>query len=431
MMDIKFKTDGIRGVVQKELNPLIYFYIGCYLGSKSEYILVGRDTRESGKLYLNSLICGITSCGCDVYNVGITTTPSVAILTRHYSANFGVMITASHNPYNYNGIKIFNSFGSKIDKNIKDDINNIINSKSYQPTYKSRIGKIYDKEFTLIDIYLKEIFEEFDLFNIKNQRFLLDGANGGGSNLIFALFKGFEIEAITIGNKPDGKNINDGVGSLHLENKKSLLKKHNCDYGFALDGDGDRLLGITTDYLLDGDIISYLLIKYNPTKYLTGVVSTPLANRKIVDMIKALNIPYYESEVGDQNVYELMKIHDCNLGFEKSGHVLFKDHPCDGLYTLCNFLKILDEHGEDIKNELHSLALYPSKMINITLTDKTKKIISDHKESILNLLKDKAYLYIRESGTENLLRIYMEARLEKNLKVAEDFILEKVRKCAE
>lgn len=431
-MELKFKTDGIRGIVQKEITPDLFYKIGCFLGANSNLVVVGKDTRRSGDLYCRALINGIISCGADVFELGVCVTPSLSFLTKHYSANYGVMITASHNPTEYNGIKVFDTNGDKIDNSIKEKINKLINDNSFIPMYKEDIGRIYDKSSSLIDIYLKSMFEEFDLDNLFDCSFLIDGSNGGGYKLLPALLNGFSInDFIKIGCSPDGENINLNVGSLHIHEKMQLLKKYACNFGFALDGDGDRLIGITPNTVLDGDVLSYIIIKNNLEQYKTGCVITPLTNRRIKKYLEELNINVYQSDVGDQNVYLKMKETGALIGFEKSGHILFNDHPCDGLYSLCNFLLTYRNHKNEVKKDLQNLKVNPSKLINIKSGDleKVKHLLSNSnlKEEVYKRLKDDGYLFIRESGTEKLLRIYLESEDKNDLDRAESYLLEKVK----
>jgi len=437
-MKKEFKTDGIRGLAQEDFGPEMFFKIGNFLGQNSGFILVGQDTRETSNLYAQSVINGAISSGCDVFDVGECTTPSLACLTKHYGANYGVMITASHNPYYYNGIKIFNKSGEKINEVLQNKISEVINIEPFVPSYSLSLGKIYDKSSYLIDIYLKEIFEEFDLSSLKEENFLIDASNGGGYLLLPALFHGYGIENFyTIGNKPNGKNINDNVGSLHFANKVSLLNKYKCKFGFALDGDGDRLMGLSSFGVLDGDILSYLIIKYNLKKYSAGAVVTPITNRKIISLLTDLGLKIYQSSVGDQNVYNEMHLRGCKIGFEKSGHILFSNHPCDGIYSMCQFLSTYIKNKEGITNELQNILINPSTMINLKIKNEDaclKKIKSEEFHSKLNkILGNNSYIYIRKSGTENLLRIYLEGESETKIKRSKAFILEEVKAylCAE
>lgn len=415
-MDNLFKTDGIRGLSQIELTPLLFHKLGIYLALNSNLpIGLGYDTRESSILYKNIISTTINSLGKDVYDFGIVTTPCLNYLSKELHCEYGVMITASHNPYQYNGIKIFDNNGKKIDIFLQEEISNFIKTFKSVKFYPKSIGKTFDKHKD-VNNYINFIISKFNFIKILNKEIILDASNGSGSlifkNIIEKLgFNNF----ISKNDCPNGQNINKDCGSTYLENDKNKEKR----LILALDGDGDRFIGSYNSYKIDDEILCYLLINLYNDKFKNGIVSTPLTNRKIVQAITKEGIPYYESKVGDSNVFDLMIKKHCKFGFEASGHLLFSSYS-DGILSSLIFLSLLEKDENKIKKLLKDLKLNHFKQLNYSLKNTDEFIFnithSDIYKSLISYIKPGGRILFRKSGTEDLCRIILESRSKKAIK---------------
>lgn len=414
-----FGTDGIRGRYGVELTNAIAFKVGQSLVKvlKNNRLVIGMDTRESSSELLYSVISGAQSMGMDVMNAGVVSTP----LISHYSklkGITGVMITASHNPYHDNGIKVFHK-GNKlslveellieefIDDNKKFDV--------------KKLGKLFSGE-DVLDKYV-DLMESLDLYST-DYRVGIDSANGANYLISKGIMAELADSFVQIGNEPNGKNINDGVGSTHLDAINALIKKDQLDIGFSFDGDGDRVLVVDHDLeLIDGDKIIYIIACYLKELGLLKrdtVVLTKMSNLGIIKAFERKGIKVVLTNVGDKYVLEEMNDNDYSIGGENSGHVILRDfiNTGDGLLVACYLLKILGDTGKSLKELTSDITMWPQQMVNIRTYN--KEILEDKRvvaviNEVKETLKDNGKVLVRASGTEPLLRVTLSCETEEAL----------------
>ncbi len=424
-----FGTDGFRGKVGDTLTLEQAFRIGMALGTiyskkvNRPKFIIGRDTRLSSIMLLNALSSGINSCGGDVYNLDLTTTPSISFLIcgdyeNKIKFEAGIMISASHNPYYDNGIKLINELGEKMDEDtilkIEEFIDDIKKPVQVQNefvgttiSYEEGI-KIYENH--LIDKGLK----------LNDLKIGLDLANGSASRSAKHIFDALNANVIVINDKPNGININTNCGSTHIEGLQKLVKDNNLDIGFAYDGDADRCLAVDNlGNIISGDHILYICSKYLKSKNELKdnlVVTTVMSNFGLYKSFDEENIKYVKTKVGDKYVYEEMKKHNYSLGGEQSGHIIFQKYAKtgDGILTSLMVLNVLINSKLKASELIKDLNIYPQVLINVKVKDKALvlndiNLINVSKE-IENELGNSGRLLIRESGTEPLIRIMVEAK---------------------
>lgn len=417
-----FGTDGIRGIANKEITAELAFKLGRIIGNSSEAkvkLVVGCDSRISSDMLENALVAGALSAGADVTVVGLIPTPAVAFLTTKLAANYGIMISASHNPVLDNGIKVFSSTGTKLSEDVQEMIEKQLDmdNHDYYPI-GAKVGKL-TRLSNAYKLYAEEILQviEFDSFTTP---MVLDFANGSASHVGKFVFDKFATNIEYICDEPDGLNINDGCGSTYIENITKHVKQSEAKIGFSFDGDADRL--ICVDALgneVDGDYIVYLLAKYfKATNRLkkSSVVLTSMSNLGIISGLKALNIEVVLSDVGDRFVIEQMINHQICLGGESSGHIITSDYSTTGdalltaLFVL-NALLYFDMTLNDLVNEV---VKYPSKLLNTKVEDKekvlTNELLQIEMKRIENILGDDGRILVRASGTEQLIRVLVECK---------------------
>lgn len=418
-----FGTDGVRGIANEKLNANLAYRIGRYIGynaNKKIKILVARDTRLSGRFLADSLCSGIVCSGGDVCNIDVSTTPSVSYIVKKFDFDFGVMISASHNPYYDNGIKIFNSLGEKLNNEIELEIEKYIDAKDeYLPFAKNEfIGKYLSGEE-----YLNEYinFLKLKSLNInKNIRILIDCANGSASFIAPLLAKELNLNAKIINNHPNGININDRCGSTHISNLSTIVKNEHFDVAFAFDGDADRCLAMDKNgNVVDGDGIMYLnalsLKKDNKLNNNT-VVLTVMSNIGLKKAFERENINIAEVGVGDKYVQAEMKKHNYSLGGEQSGHIIFLDdmNTGDGVLTMIKILNVISTENKDIDELIKDLKIYPQELKNIIVQNKDAILSHEgFKNRIKELEKEldgNGRILVRPSGTEPLIRVMCEAK---------------------
>lgn len=435
-MKLKFGTDGIRGLSQIELCPHLFYDIGAFLALRGgRPLMIARDTRESSFLYYNMFISGVISHGIDVYDLGITTTPVLAKSIGKTNAAFGVMITASHNPYRYNGIKVLSPNGEKIERNLEHEIEAALGFPYSRLIKTTRIGSVKDLSY-LADIYADELLKDYKLLNIKKERLVFDCANGAGVYLLPKVIGGIGIEnPIYVGTSPDGRNINEGVGSLYIDRLREMLKKEKCPLAFALDGDGDRLLIASKHRVYDGDILIALLYRGNKDLFKGGLVYTEESNYKVINLLKRKGVKLYQSEVGDKNVLAKMKEVGATLGYESSGHLLFNEGSC-GLKSMMIFLKIFDADLKGMIRYANKLRLKAQERINFRVSDDEKFLKAYKGLAIEEKMIDQQKglrIVLRKSGTENLFRLLIEGDNKKDVLRAKTIFTDFLEslKCAE
>ena len=428
-----FGTDGFRGVANKNLTAQHAYLIGRFIGFNNKghknKILVARDTRLSGQMLKHALISGIFASGGDVVDLDISTTPSVSYLVRKFNFDYGVMISASHNPYYDNGIKIFNKDGEKLNEDIELKIEHYIDNKDDDLPYaiNENLGKNLANA-GYIDDYLtflvsKALYkQQYSKLNV-----LIDCANGSSSVLINSLVQKLNLNADIVNASPNGVNINDRCGSTHIELLKEHMKNKNYDIAFAFDGDADRCLALNNNgEIINGDAIMFLnalnLKKHNKLKDNT-IVLTVMSNIGLKKALKENNIAIREVGVGDKYVQAEMKHFGYALGGEQSGHIIFLNdmNTGSGLLTMIKVLDIITEEDKNVSELLKPLIIYPQCLKNVTVINK-EAILShtgfkDLENKLNSSLNGNGRILVRPSGTEPLIRVMVEAE---SLKLCED-----------
>ena len=424
-----FGTDGVRGVANKELTCDLAYKLGRaggYVLTNNEYkvkVVVGKDTRQSGDMLEAALIAGLMSVGCDVITVGVIPTPGVAYLTRKYGAECGVVISASHNPMEDNGIKFFNKDGFKLDEielKIEEYIDNM-EKIAYNPI-GNEVGVRIHKHTAAQDYvdYLKSIVDT-DLTGLK---VVLDCANGAAYKVAPEVFRELGAEVIAMNVTPDGENINHKCGSTHPEGLQKAVVEHNADLGLAYDGDADRLIAVDeTGTIVDGDHIMILgavyLKKQNKLANDTLVVTT-MSNIGLHVAAKEYGIDLAITDVGDRYVIEEMKKSGHNLGGEQSGHMIFLDYNTTGDGTLSSLIvsKIVKEDGKTLSEQSALMTTYPQVLINVDVRNEVKNKFMENDEirteieKLEKLMAGTGRVLIRPSGTQPLVRVMLEGKDE-------------------
>lgn len=420
-----FGTDGVRGVANSELTPELAFKIGrCggYVLTKDKErpkVLIGRDTRISGHMLEGALVAGLLSIGAEVMRLGVISTPGVAYLTKALGAQAGIMISASHNPVQDNGIKFFGPDGFKLSDEQELEIEALLDSE--EDTLPRPIGKDLGQVNDYFEggqkylQYLKQTVDE----DFSGIHVALDCAHGATSSLATHLFADLDADVSTMGASPNGLNINDGVGSTHPEALAAFVKEKGADVGLAFDGDGDRLIAVDENgEIVDGDQIMYICAKYlneqGRLKHQT-VVSTVMSNLGFYKALEAQGIKSVQTAVGDRYVVEEMKKNGYNLGGEQSGHIIFLDYNTtgDGLLTalqLVNIMKVTKKPLSELAGEMKK---YPQKLVNVKVTDKQEAIANEEVQRVIREVEEEmagnGRILVRPSGTEPLVRVMAEA----------------------
>jgi phosphoglucosamine mutase len=420
-----FGTDGIRGTVNKgHINGERFFKFGLAAGTyfinqkkSKQTAIIAKDTRLSGYTLEPALVSGLASAGMHVFTLGPLPTNGLAMLTKKMKANMGIMITASHNPYYDNGLKLFAPDGLKLSDKIEEKIEKIIDSQTSiylsNPNTLGRVKRLENANENYIKI-LKRNFKKS--FNLKGISIVLDCANGAGYKAGPKLFSSLGAKVISIGVKPNGLNINDKCGSTYPENISRAVKKHKANIGIALDGDADRIiLCDEKGKIIDGDQIIAMLAKRWKSKKLLkgGVVGTLMSNYGLENFLKSENIKFTRANVGDRYVKEKMKTHKYNLGGEQSGHIILGKFATtgDGLLVALEVLYSLRK-GKKASELFNVFKSTPQILENIVVKD--KNIISNLKTKLAikkaeKLIKDNGRLLVRKSGTEPKIRIMGES----------------------
>ncbi|MEA3422968.1 MAG: phosphoglucosamine mutase [Bacillota bacterium] len=439
-----FGTDGVRGIANKELtNELVYKLgrFGSYVLTKNSNkekatILVAKDTRISGDMLENSLIAGILSAGNDAVKIEVVPTPAVAYLVRTMDFDAGVMISASHNSYEDNGIKIFNSEGLKLSDKIENKIEDyILNDEDIEEeiigTNLGRVHQDYYLKFRYLE-YIKSIAKD----DFSSLNFAIDTANGAASELAPTLFRELNANVHVLNDKPDGININHNCGSTHLEGLSKYVIDNNLDFGLAFDGDADRLLAVDSKgNLVDGDkimtICAHDMKEKNELKNNTVVV-TVMSNIGFHKAMKENDLDVEVTKVGDRYVLEKMLEKDYSIGGEQSGHIIFLDHNTtgDGLLTavkICNAVIDLDKPLDELSQVMKT---YPQVLLNAKVSVDKKNLYDNHElinkriKEISAELEGNGRILIRPSGTEPLVRVMLEGEdLEVLNKYAKELVM--------
>lgn len=423
-----FGTDGVRGTANIELTPELAFKLGrCggYVlsqheeGKRRPRVLVGRDTRISGQLLESALIAGLLSVGIEVFQLGVITTPGVAYLTRIQQASAGVMISASHNPAEDNGIKFFGNDGFKLEDAQELEIEALLDAKEDTLPRPSAEGLGTVEEFPEGLIKYAAFLTETIPGDLSGLTVCIDAANGAAAPIVNRLFADLETDFYTMGTSPDGLNINAGVGSTHPEQLAAFVVEKQADVGLAFDGDGDRVIAVDElGNIVDGDKIMYICAKYLAEKRRlkqNTVVTTVMSNLGFRKAIEAIGLSDVITQVGDRYVVEEMKKNGYNFGGEQSGHMIFLDFNTtgDGMLSGIQLLHIMKETGKKLSELASEVAIYPQKLVNLRVVDKNLAMTHPDVLAVIaeveHEMGDTGRVLVRPSGTEPLLRIMAEA----------------------
>ncbi|WP_353948713.1 phosphoglucosamine mutase [Sporolactobacillus sp. Y61] len=424
-----FGTDGVRGVANSELTPELAFKLGRAGGyaltktTDHPKVMVGRDTRISGYMLEDALIAGLLSIGVEVMRLGVITTPGVAYLTKAMDASAGVMISASHNPVADNGIKFFGSDGFKLSDDVEETIEALLAREKDdlpRPTgVNLGASSDYFEGSQKYIQFLKQTIEDEDFSTMS---LALDCANGSTSSLAPHLFADLEADIVTIGTSPNGKNINEGVGSTHPDALSAFVVEKGADCGLAFDGDGDRLIAVDElGNVIDGDKIMYICATYMKSKGLLNkntLVTTVMSNLGLYKTLKEAQIETKQTKVGDRYVMEEMRAGGYVLGGEQSGHIIFLNHATtgDGMLTALQLVSIMKATGKKLSELAAGLKKYPQKLVNLEVADKFHVTDQPAVAAVISQVETEmagdGRVLVRPSGTEPLIRVMAEAPTE-------------------
>ncbi|MBQ9420464.1 MAG: phosphoglucosamine mutase [Lachnospiraceae bacterium] len=441
-----FGTDGFRGEANKTLTVLDAFKVGRFLGwyygkqhpGERCRIVIGKDTRRSSYMFEDALSSGITASGADAYLMHVTTTPSVSYIARTDEFDCGVMISASHNPYYDNGIKVINGNGEKLDDATIDKIEEYLDGTIGEIPYATRdaIGRTVDYAAGRNRYigYLISIAKK----SFKDKHVALDCANGSASAIAKPVFDALGAHTHVIANEPDGLNINDGVGSTHIERLQQVVISEGCDIGFAYDGDADRCLAVDEKgRIINGDQIMYACGKsmHNAGRLNDDtIVVTVMSNFGLFRALDREGIKYAVTKVGDRFVWECMAEHGYSIGGEQSGHIIFSKNATtgDGILTSLKVMDVLLNSKAEASKLAEDCPMYPQCLKNVRVAD--KKLAVEHPatmaavEKVANELGDSGRILLRESGTEPVVRVMVEADTMERCEQLVDSVIEEMKK---
>jgi len=426
-----FGTDGVRGeagtFLTAQLAMKIAMAAGIYFkkNAKTNKILIGKDTRRSGYMIENAIVSGLTAIGYDVIEIGPMPTPAIAFITENMRCDAGIMISASHNSYEDNGIKFFDGNGDKLSHEVELEIEEIFYNEEKLHDAQTRaknIGKAKRID-DVIGRYIVQLKNSFPReLSLQGKRIILDAANGAGYIVGPTVLEELGAEVIVLHNKPNGFNINEGCGALHTKDLCEAVVKYRADLGVALDGDADRLVVVDEKGdVVDGDqLLGSLASFMNDNNALVGggMVSTVMSNQGLDDFMKSKGLKLWRSDVGDKNVLTIMKKQNINFGGEQSGHVIVSDFAKtgDGLVSALQILALLIKTNQKASDALRPFSLYPQKLVNINIKNKKPLDEIDGLSKKLKNLDDKGIRHlIRYSGTENKLRVLLECKDAKEM----------------
>ncbi|WP_311492318.1 phosphoglucosamine mutase [uncultured Anaerococcus sp.] len=433
-----FGTDGFRGEANKNLNVYHAFKIGRFIGdyfSKKNKghgkILIGKDTRRSSYMFEDALSAGITSSGSNAHLLHVTPTPSVSYITRTEDFDCGIMITASHNPYYDNGIKIINSKGEKMEDEFLYKLEEYIDSniEDIDLAVGEDIGRTVDYiggRNRYIAYLIQTVTKSFEGIKVG-----LDCANGAAFTIAKPVYDALGADTFLINAEPNGFNINRDAGSTHIDGLRKYVVENKLDLGFAFDGDCDRCIAVDNEgNIIDGDSILYILANYlkkDDALDSNTVVTTVMSNIGLYKAFDKLGINYEKTDVGDKNVHDRMYEKDIELGGEQSGHIILKKfaNTGDGILTSLKIMEAMIESKNDLKSLVRDLKIYPQVLINVRVKDKNT-VLDNEKvrasvEKIERELENSGRVLVRKSGTEPLIRVMVEAETEE---IANDSAME-------
>lgn len=425
-----FGTDGFRGEANVDLTVEDAYkvgrFLGWYYGQKTPdcrcRVVIGKDTRRSSYMFEYSLVAGLTASGADVYLLHVTTTPSVSYVVRTEEFNCGIMISASHNPYYDNGIKVINERGEKLEEEVITEIEKYLDGEAGEIPYAKRdaIGRTVDfaaGRNRYIGYLISTATRSF-----KNMKVGLDCANGSASAIAKNVFDALGAETHVLSNEPDGLNINTDCGSTHIGQLQEFVKANKLDVGFAYDGDADRCLAVDENgNLIDGDAIMFVCGKYmkqQGTLVNNTIVTTIMSNFGLYKAFDKEGIAYEKTAVGDKYVYENMAQNSYCLGGEQSGHIIFSKHATtgDGILTSLKVMEAILEKKQSLGKLASEMEIYPQVLKNVKVKNKTEAQddadVQSEVKKVAEQLGDSGRILLRQSGTEPLVRVMVEAKTD-------------------
>ena len=436
-----FGTDGFRGEANKTLTVDHAFKIGRYLGwyygrEHKAKVVIGKDTRRSSYMFENALCAGLTASGADAYLLHVTSTPSVSFIARADDFDCGIMISASHNPFYDNGIKLLNSDGEKMEENVLDEIEDYLDSDRVLPLAEGAdIGCTVDYAAGR-NRYIGYLIA-LATRSYKGFRVGLDCANGSTWMMAKSVFDALGADTHVIANRPDGLNINVDCGSTHIEQLRKLVMDEHLDVGFAFDGDADRCLAVDEKgNVVNGDHILYICSKYMQDRGTFGdskVVTTIMSNMGLYKALDALGIGYEKTAVGDKYVAENMREHGHLIGGEQSGHIIFGRlaNTGDGILTAIKVMEAITETKMTLGELAAPMVMYPQKLKNVVVTDKDETLACEEVKAAVRAVEEElgseGRVVLRKSGTEPLLRVMVEATSQELCEEKVDQIIDAMR----
>lgn len=441
-----FGTDGFRGEANKSLNVYHAFKIGRFVGdyfrkgkNGNGKILIGKDTRRSSYMFENALCAGITSSGSNAHIMHVTPTPSVSYITKTEDFDCGIMITASHNPYYDNGIKIINRDGEKMEDSFLELLEAYIDSdiRDIDLAVENNIGRSVDYiggRNRYIAYLIQTVTRSFEGIKVG-----LDCANGASFTIAKPVYDALGADTHVINAEPNGFNINNNAGSTHIENLQKFVLDNNLDIGFAFDGDADRCIAVDNKgNVVDGDTILYISAKHMKKEGALNsntVVTTVMSNIGLYKAFDELGINYVKTAVGDKYVHQEMVEHGYELGGEQSGHIIYKKfaNTGDGILTSLKIMEAMIEAKTDLNSLTKDLKIYPQELVNVSVKDKEECL--NNKEVLAKIAKveaklaDSGRVLVRASGTEPLVRVMVEAETDVLAKSCVEEIVNKIKDC--
>jgi len=437
-----FGTDGIRGIANTELTPELAFRLGeavvRFLGDDgSAKFVIGRDTRRSGRMLQSALIAGITSSGGDVMLANMIPTPAIAFLTRRTKADGGIVISASHNTPEYNGLKIFSRDGTKLPDDLESLIEVFLNTtNSVQRPQGTGVGSVTNLD-DATSHYVHHLTDQFEPGCLSGLKIALDCAHGAAAESSPKAFRVLDAEVTAINTDYNGDDINVACGSTHIKELKKLVKKGDFDLGIAHDGDADRTIAVDElGNVVDGDQMIAICAKHlqdNGMLKNNIVVTTVMANLGFDKAMEALGIQTVKTKVGDRYVLEQMQMMDANLGGEQSGHIILLDYNTtgDGLLVALMLANIVAQTGKPLSELSKVMRKYPQIMVNVPVSNKEHLVASARLaqaiEDAEQKLGDQGRVLVRASGTESLVRVMAEAATDKQAQAIVDELVEVVK----
>lgn len=452
-----FGTDGFRGEAGKSLTADHAFQVGRFLGwyygelrrqakdDSPAKIVIGKDTRRSSYMFEYSLVAGLTASGADAYLLHVTTTPSVAYIARVDDFDCGIMISASHNPYYDNGIKLINGNGEKMDESTIGLVEDYLDGKLclFGREWKELPFAIRERVGCTVDYvagrnrYVGYLIS-LGRFSFKGVKVALDCANGSSWNVAKSVFDALGAKTLVINAQPSGLNINDNAGSTHIENLQRFVVENGCNVGFAYDGDADRCLGVDEKgNVLTGDHILYIYgcyLKELGELQKNTVVTTVMSNFGLYKAFDECGIEYAKTAVGDKYVYEYMTNNDCCIGGEQSGHIIFSKYAStgDGILTSLMMMEVMLAKRKSMSQLSEGFTVYPQVLKNVRVKDKRQAQADADVQAavskVADLLGESGRILVRESGTEPLIRVMVEAQDEETCRKYVATVIEVIRR---